>query len=146
MTSQLKSIINLGVYLLLFLFFESTAHYIQIWVELGFTTTCTLRLLGILASLGSIIEVAELAFGVEIKPKIRLATDEIWERVYSRIKRERKSSAIAEAHQRLPLLSVRSSRRSTSHAGGQTPSQPPPAAGSRPLGKRHHKMLRTDEG
>jgi len=146
MTSQLKSIINLGVYLLLFLFFETAAHYIQIWVELGFTTTCTLRLLGILASLGSIIEVAELAFGVELKPKIRLATDEIWERVYSRLEGERKSSAVAETHQHLPVLDARSSRRPTSAAAGQTPTHPPPVACSRSSRKRPPRMLRTDEG
>jgi hypothetical protein len=82
---KITSLLTITVFTLLFIGCECLIHYVQSLVAIGYVAAVSLRLIEIISAAGAVVETVELAFGLQVKIKIREVFECLWKKGISKL-------------------------------------------------------------
>lgn len=78
---KLKSLLKITAYITAFIIFECLLHYLQIILVIGLIASVTFRIMELISAIGAVMELFEIATGIEIKDKFREICDQQWKQI-----------------------------------------------------------------
>lgn len=77
---KIKPLFKLTAYIVTFIVCECFLHYLQSILVIGLVPSVTLRVMETISAFGAVIEVFEIATGLEIKEKLREVFEQLWKK------------------------------------------------------------------